>query len=61
MNACPERGIDPAEHKGSIPSWHRAPHWKMADEEFAKCDELLILGGNRSANQFIEASGEVHK
>lgn len=23
-------------------------HWKMADEEFAKCDELLILGGNRS-------------
>jgi hypothetical protein len=24
------------------------PHWKMADDEFAKCDELLILGGNRS-------------
>jgi hypothetical protein len=24
------------------------PHWKMADEEFAKCDEMLILGGNRS-------------
>lgn len=23
-------------------------HWKMADEVFAKCDELLILGGNRS-------------
>lgn len=24
------------------------PHWKMADEEFANTDELLILGGNRS-------------
>ena len=24
------------------------PHWKLADDEFAKCDELLILGGNRS-------------
>ena len=24
------------------------PHWKMADEEFAKTDELLVLGGNRS-------------
>lgn len=24
------------------------PHWKMADEEFAKYDELLIMGGNRS-------------
>ena len=23
-------------------------HWKMADEEFSKCDELLILGGKRS-------------
>lgn len=23
-------------------------HWKMADEVFAECDELLILGGNRS-------------
>ena len=39
------------------------PHWKMADEEFAKCDELLILGGNHSGKSSlcIEASGKVHK
>jgi len=24
------------------------PHWQMADDEFAKVDELLIMGGNRS-------------
>jgi hypothetical protein len=24
------------------------PHWKMADDEFAKTDEILVLGGNRS-------------
>ena len=37
------------------------PHWKMADEEFAKCDELLILGGNRSGKSDPYASKRVVK
>ena len=34
--------IDPFHH-GIEP-----PHWQMADEEFSKVDEMLIMGGNRS-------------
>lgn len=31
------------------------PHWKMADDEFAKCDEMLLLGGNRAGKSFWAA------
>jgi|TARA_R110002051_G_scaffold124469_2_gene197747 hypothetical protein len=34
--------IDPFHH-GIEP-----PHWELADDTFAECDEMLILGGNRS-------------
>lgn len=35
-------------------------HWAMADREFAKVDELVILGGNRSGKSFF-ASKRVMK
>lgn len=48
------------ELKDPFHNGYEPEHWKMADEEFAKCDELLILGGNRSGKSFY-ASKRVMK
>ena len=48
------------EIKDPFHNGYEPEHWKMADEEFAKCDELLILGGNRSGKSFY-ASKRVMK